>query len=101
MLDSVHVIGIMDGGAGNNRVLAVAVPVDGHQRRVWCVDVKPFRKQKVDLVYMLLERGVTGRVVCDVVGCAQPFAGVEGDLRGLALGLAPRGTLVPCSVLRG
>ena len=46
---------------------------------------------------VLLERGVAGRVVLHVVGGAQTFAGVEGNVGGLAGGLAARGALVLCA----
>jgi len=72
----------------------MAVAVDRQQRCLGCIHVQPFRKQDVDLMHMLLEGGKAGRIVCNVIGRAQAFAGVQGDFRGLALGLPPRWPLV-------
>jgi len=47
------------------------------------VDVKPLGKEQIDLVDVRLEGGIAGRVVLDIVGGAQTFTGVEGDVRGL------------------
>ena len=58
------------------------------------IHVQPLREQHVDLVDVLLERGVAGRVVLHVVGGAQAFAGVEGNFGGFAGGFAARGALV-------
>jgi len=55
--------------------------------------VKPLRKEQVDLVNVLFERGVTGGVVLHVVGGAQTFTGVEGDLRWSPVGLSARRAL--------
>ncbi len=51
-------------------------------------DVEPLGEEKVDLLDVLLERGVAGGVVVDVVGGAQTFTGVHGDVGGLERGLA-------------
>ena len=63
----------------------------GGQRAVRRDDVKPLRKEQVDLVDVLLQRGVAGRIVLHVVGRAQTFARVQGHLGGLEVGLAMRG----------
>ena len=63
----------------------------GGQRAVGGDDVQPLGKEQVDLVDVLLERGVAGRIVLDVVGRAQAFAGVQRDLGGLEVGLAVGG----------
>ena len=55
--------------------------------------MQPLREEQVDLLDVLLEGGVAGGVVLHVVGGAQTFAGVEGDIGGLAGGLAARGAL--------
>ena len=54
--------------------------------------MKPLGIKHIDLVDVLLERGVTGFVVGNVKGGAQTFAGVEGNFRGFASGFAARGT---------
>ena len=72
----------------------MVVAVDGQQRALGRVDVQPLGKEHVDLVDVLLERGVAGRVVLHVVGGAQTFAGVEGNVGGLAAGFAARGARV-------
>jgi hypothetical protein len=46
-------------------------------------DVKPLGEEEVDLGDVLPEGGVASGVVLDVVGGAQTFAGVEGDVRWL------------------
>ena len=53
--------------------------------------MEPLGKEQVDLVDVLLERGVAAGVVLDVVGGAQALTGVEGNVRGFAIGLAPGG----------
>ena len=53
--------------------------------------MEPLGKDHVDLVDVGLERGVAGRVIGCVVGRAHAFAGVEGNIGGLAGGLAVRG----------
>ena len=51
-------------------------------------DVEPLGEEEVDLLDVLLERGVAGGVVVDVVGGAQAFSGVERDVGGFGFGLA-------------
>ena len=51
-------------------------------------DVQPLGKQEVDLADVLLQRGVAGRVVFDVVRRAQTFARVQGNVAGLDVGFA-------------
>ena len=61
--------------------------------------MQPLGKKQVDLVDVLFERRVAGCIVRDVVGCAQSFAGVEGDIGGFAIGFAAcgaHGLLAPC-----
>ena len=53
--------------------------------------MEPLGKEQVDLVDVLLERGVAGRIVLDIVGRAQAFARVQGHLGGLEVGLAMGG----------
>ena len=61
------------------------------QRAAGAVDMEPLRKEHIDLMHVLLEGGIASRVVLDVIGRAQTFAGIEGNLRGLAVGLAACG----------
>ncbi len=61
-------------------------------------DVQPLGEEEVDLADVLLEGGVAGGVVLAVVGGAKTFAGVQGDVGGLDVGLAMGGAaqlLVP------
>ena len=60
------------------------------QRAVRSHNVNPLRKEQIDLVDVLLQRGVAGRIVLHVVGRAQAFAGVQRHLGGLEVGLAVR-----------
>ena len=53
--------------------------------------MEPLGKEEVDLLDVLLERGVAGGVPLDVVGGAEAFAGVEGDIRRAQLGAAMGG----------
>ena len=94
LLHLVQVVGVVDGGALDHRKLAEVVAAHHHQRAVGRIDMQPLREEHVDLVDVLLERGVAGRVVLHVIGGAQTFTGVQGDLGGLARGFAARGTLV-------
>ena len=91
VLDLVQVVGIVDGGALDDRILAQVVAAHHHQRAVGRIHMQPLREQHVDLVNVLLERGVAGRVVLDVVGGAQAFTGVQGNIGGFAVGFAARG----------
>ena len=84
------VVGVVDGGAVNDRILVVVVAAHGQQRGLRRIDVQPLGKEQIDLVDVLLEGRVAGRVVRHVVGGAQTFTGVEGNLGGLAVGLAAR-----------
>ena len=63
----------------------------GGQSAVRSDHMEPLRKEQVDLVDVLLERGVAGRIVLDIVGRAQAFAGVQRHLGGLEVGLAMGG----------
>ena len=45
-------------------------------------DVEPLGKEQVDLLDVLLERGVARWIVLDVVGGTKTFPGVQGDVRG-------------------
>jgi hypothetical protein len=53
--------------------------------------MQPLGKEQIDLVNVFLEGGVAGGVVLDIVGGAQTLAGVEGNVRGFAAGLAACG----------
>jgi len=61
----------------------MSIVVGGHQIPGWRSGMKPLRKQQVDLVDMLLEGGVAGRVILYVIGGAHTFTGVEGISEGL------------------
>ena len=50
-----QVVGVVNGGAIDDRVFAMAVVVDGQQRSLGRVDMEPLRKEHVDLVNVLLE----------------------------------------------
>ena len=54
-------------------------------------DVEPLGEEEVDLPDVLLEGGVAGGVVVDVVGGAEALAGVQGDVGGAGAGLAVLG----------
>ena len=101
LLDLVQVVGIVHRGAVDDGILAQVVAAHRHQRAVGRVDVQPLREEQIDLVDVLLERGVAGRVVLHVVGGAQTFAGVEGNFGGLAVGLAARRALAFAPRSRG
>ena len=91
VLDLVQIVGIVHRVAVDHRILvhgvslliAISVP-SGASTWSHC------GKQHVDLVNVLLERGIAGGIVGNVIGRAQTFAGVEGNFGGLAVGLAPR-----------
>ena len=53
--------------------------------------MQPLGEEEVDLRDVLLEGGVAGGVVLDVVGGAQTFAGVQGYVGGLDVGLTVGG----------
>ena len=55
--------------------------------------MQPLGEEEIDLLDVLLERRVAGGVVVDVVGGAQAFAGVQGNVGGLHGGSAVRGNL--------
>ncbi len=57
------------------------------------IDMEPLGKEQVDLVDVLLEGGVAGGVVRNVIGGAQTFVCVEGDFGGFAVCFAARGML--------
>ncbi len=42
--------------------------------------MQPLGKEQIDLADVLAKRGETGRVVIDVVGGAESFAGVQGNV---------------------
>ena len=99
--DPVRVVGVVNGGAIDDGILAVAVVVGGHQRSLRSAGVEPLGEEQIDLVNVLFEGGVAGRVVLDVIGGAQTFAGVQGDFRGLAARLAAGGARVPGATQEG
>ena len=49
-------------------------------------------KRRVDLLDVLLQRRVAGGVIIDVEGCAQTFAGVQGDVGRVEGGAPVSGT---------
>jgi hypothetical protein len=55
--------------------------------------VQPLRKQKVDLADVLLQRRVARRIVFDVVGGAQTFPRVQGNITRLYVRFAVGGTM--------
>ncbi len=77
---------LIDDGEGAEIVRRV-----GDDVAVWRDDVEPLGEEEVDLLDVLLERGVAGGVVVDVVGGAQTFTSVHGDVGGLERGLAMGG----------
>ena len=87
VLDPVVLVGVVDGGAIDHGILAMAVAIDGQQRGLRGVDVKPLGEEQINLVDVLFEGGVAGRVVLHIIGGAQTFTGVEGNIRGFAGGL--------------
>ena len=89
-LHAAQIVRVMHGSAIHNRVGAMRVVVDAHQVRLRSGHMQPGREEHVDLVHVLAERGVAGLVVGHIVGRAQAFAGVEGDVGGFARGFAPR-----------
>ncbi len=60
----------------------------GRETAVWRDDVYPFRKEQVDLADVLLQGRVARRIVFNVIGRAQTFAGVQRDVRWLQIGLS-------------
>ena len=92
-LDPVSVVGVVNRGAFNHGILADVVAAHHHQGSRGRVGVEPLREEQIDLVDVFLEGGVAGGIVLDIIGGAQTFAGVEGNLRGLAGGVAARGPL--------
>ncbi len=62
----------------------------GGEAAVGVDDVEPLGEEEVDLVDVLLEGGVAGGVPLDVVGGAQAFAGVQGDVGGADVGFTMR-----------
>ncbi len=89
-LDLVQLVRVMHRGPVHHRILAVGLVGNAHQRPLGRIHMQPLGKQQVDLVNVLLQRRIAGRVVRGVVGRAQTLAAVEGDLRRLARGLAVR-----------
>ena len=54
-------------------------------------DVQPLGEEQVDLRDVLLQRGVAGGVVFDVISGAQTFTRVQGDVAGFQVGSAVSG----------
>ena len=50
------------------------------QRPVGANDVQPLREEEIDLLDVLLQRGVTCGVVVDIIRGAKTFAGVQRDI---------------------
>src|SRR5580698_1402162 len=90
VLDAVQLIRVVHCGAVYHGILAMAVVLCGQQRGTGRVHVQPIGIEQVDLVNVLLERGVAGLVVRHVEGRAQALAGVQFDLGRLEVALAPR-----------
>ena len=89
-LDLVVFVGVVnDAALEDGEFMAVGGgSLEVERRRI---EVQPLREKQVDLVDVLLKGRVAGRVLGDVVGGAQSFAGVEGNIGGLAIGLAACG----------
>src|SRR5689334_14413284 len=83
------VIDIMYSAVIHDREGAVIKRVGGNGA-VSRYDVEPLGEEEVDLVDMLFERRVAGRVVFNVIGGADALAGVEGNFGGLQARLAVR-----------
>ena len=65
----------------------------GGQRAVRRDHMEPLREEQIDLVDVLLQRGVAGRIVLHVVRRAQAFARVQDHLGGLQVGSAMQGAI--------
>ena len=85
----VQAVRVVDGIAVNDGILAQIIVAHGHQRATGRVDVQPLRKKHVNLVNVLLERGVTGGVILHVIGGAQALTGVQGNVGRASIGFAP------------
>ena len=64
---------------------------EGGELAVGRDDVQPLGEEEVDLLDVLLERGVAGGIDFGVEGGAQAFSRVQGDVGGLEVGFAVRG----------
>src|SRR6185437_8311294 len=51
-------------------------------------DMQPFREEQVNLLDVLLERRVAGRIPFDKISGSQALAGVQGDVGWFEIGLA-------------
>ncbi len=88
--DLVFAIDRLGAGAGDYGISAIVDGVSG-ERSVGSNDVEPLRKEEVNLADVLAKGGVTGGVVFDIVGGAQAFARVEGDIGGFEVSAAMGG----------
>ena len=89
-LDLVPFVRIVHLRPVHNGELAHIVAAHSKERGIGRVHMKPLRKQQVDLVNVLLQRRVAGRVVSHIERRPQSLARVEGNLGGLAVGLPSR-----------
>ena len=69
-------------------VVGVVVDGVGVDGAVGVDEVEPLGEEEVDLLDVLLEGGVAGGVPLDVVGGAQAFVCIQGDVGGFEVGLA-------------
>ncbi len=78
-LDAIAVIGIVDGGALNDGIVAMRIVVGCQQRSRGRQRAQPLGKEQVDLVDVLFERSVTCGIVLHIERGAKVFAGVQGN----------------------
>ena len=101
VLDFVLFVGVVHRGGVDDGIFVAVIGAHGQEDGLGRVDVKPLGKEQIDLVDVRLEGGIAGRVVLDIVGGAQTFTGVEGDVRGFAAGFAAGGTRGLLTVEKG
>ncbi len=90
--NSVFVVHAMHASRVHHGEGAIVQAVGG-QRAVRRDHMEPLREEQIDLVDVLLQRGVAGRIVLHVVGRAQAFARVQDHLGGLQVGPAMQGAI--------
>ena len=86
--DLVEPVDIVDAGTIDDGKGARVIDRVAGDRAVRREDVEPLRKEQVDLLDVLPERGVGGGVGIDIVGRSQAFAGVQSDVGRSDVGLA-------------
>ena len=74
--------GVVEDGEGR------IVGAEGGEVAIRRDDVQPLREEEVDLLDVLLERGVAGGVDVGIEGGAKAFVGVQDDVGGLEICLA-------------